>query len=71
MGEARGLCAKDGRAPGGCNIHQKEQAPTLLTEKNSTRVSADKQALHVCPETIALNNELIKEREFCRLSAEE
>lgn len=65
MGEARGLCGKNGRAPGGYNIHQKERAPTRADrEKVSTTVSADKQALYACPETTALNNELIKEGEF-------
>lgn len=43
----------------------KKSTPTHVDrEKLSTKVSANKQALCVCPETIALNNELIKEGEF-------
>lgn len=52
--------------PSGHNIHQKERAPTICVDREG-HPSVDftkKQALHVYPETITLNKELIKEREF-------
>lgn len=52
-------------SPGGYSIrHQDSTYVGVDREKHSTEAAAAKQALRVCPETIALNNALIKESEF-------
>lgn len=63
-GRSQAAVWQEWKSPEWVQYSPKEAPASVDRERLPTTVCADKQALHVCPETIALNDELIKEGEF-------